>query len=77
MSLNRSTIRKLHAKRKKSYQTVFELKVDAGRQTTDNSALEKLHCLLAGGAKNKYSYVVVRIKPVSDIFLHEGPGGRI
>ena len=28
----------------------LKLKVDAGR-TTDNSALEKLRCLLAGGAK--------------------------
>ena len=40
----------------------FNWKVDDGWTTTDESALEKLRCLSAGGAKNKKK-LNVRVRP--------------
>ena len=58
-------LRKLHAKKEKKLSDSFwEIKFlieklttdDGRRRTTDESALEKLRCLSAGGAKKRKSY---------------------
>ena len=65
-------LRKLHAKKEKKLSDSFwEIKLlieklttdgrtdGRRRRTTDDSALEKLRCLSAGGAKKKKSYQTV------------------